>query len=321
MRLARTRFRRPAWLAGRLRLAALGLLGGCFTPPWTGGEPLKNPDRVIALQVAHEGTPPLTPVALAGGEAPSDGFFVDLPNAPVVIHFLPSGVPLTDRHLGFRRFARELAGLGFASLAFDYPGVGLSRSPQQPNKLAAFGRMAIARARELAPGRPLILRGTSLGSMVAASALAAEEDIAAAIWIAPVRPDTIVLRFARCAALWLPGTLMAPFFRGPGLASPWDVAGDSPSFVVASEGDPLLAERHLRGLLELAEHSGGGFQLLPPGNHLIPTRYSGCLAEGEATFLARHGGLGEGRLRSLLHARMRHIFHCLLYTSPSPRDS
>ncbi len=291
-----------------LGFAALSLLEGCFTPPVLGGERHEDPDRVIAQRLALEEGSPLVPVALAGDEAPPDGFFFDVPGAPVIVHFLASGVNLSDRDLGFPRFAKELAALGFASLAFDYPGIGLSRTPKQPNELAAFGRNVIARARDLAPGRPLIVRGTSLGSMVAASALATGEDIAAAVWVAPVRPDTINLRFARCAVLWLPGTLLAPFFRDPPLSSAWDYAGDQPSFVIASEGDPLLAKHHLTELLELAKRGGGGFRLLTPKTHLIPSHYSGCLAEGEATFLAQHGGLEEGQLRSSVFERMRQDF-------------
>lgn len=267
-------------------LAVVTIVPGCFAPPLIGGERIEEPQLAIEAHLASYPTDvPVRAVALAGAGAPPDGLFVDIPAGPLVVHFLPSGLSFVSQQFGFQRIATQLADLGIGSLVFDYPGVGLSRNSKHHEELREFADAAIRRARDLAPGRELVLRGTSLGSMVAASVLELHEDIAAVTWIAAVRPETVVLRFARCAAMWVPGTLLAPWFRRPQLASPWDVAGQYPGFFVASENDPLLADRHRESLTELVRKTGGRAEIVARGAHVIPSRYVGCLARGEADFL------------------------------------
>lgn len=299
------RRRRPLLLLLASTLASL--LGGCLTPPLLGGEKLDNPRDALDLHLIEypERVRP-RPVRLFDPASPPDGLFVDVPGGPLVVHFLPSGLSLLDEEATFERIATQLFDLGLGSLAFEYPGVGLSRAEKRPDELRSYAAAVIEKARELAPGRPIVVRGASLGSMVGASAATENEGPTAAVWIAPVRPSTIVARFSRCALTWIPGSLVAPWFRTPKVGDPEDAAGRMPTFVVASPGDPLLARRHLEELETRALANGGSRYHGPPDSHLITVRYTGCLAPGETAFYAElFGPIGldvEGAVRARLTA-------------------
>lgn len=269
-----------------LGIALAAQLAGCFTPPLLGGDRIEDPGLALEKHLSrYPGRLEVRALRFADPASPPDGVHVEVAGGPLVVHFLPSGLSLVDEETGFARIATQLADLGLGSLAFEYPGVGLSRANKRPDELRAFASAVLERARELAPGRPLIVRGTSLGSLVGASALESEPGIVGAVLIAPVRPSTVVPRFARAALWWLPGTLVAPFFRRPDLTDPLTVEDVAPLFVVASPGDPLLSEKEFVRLEEAAERSGGASHRTPPGLHVFPVRYSGCLAPGESSFL------------------------------------
>lgn len=87
------------------------------------------------------------------------------PGAPAVVFFHGNGENLeTMRRVGL---FDELARLGVAWLAVDYPGYGRSSGTPSEEGLQATGDAAVAWMRQHHPQRPLVLCGWSLGAATA----------------------------------------------------------------------------------------------------------------------------------------------------------
>ncbi|MEZ6196874.1 MAG: alpha/beta hydrolase [Planctomycetota bacterium] len=164
----------------------------------------------------------------------------------VVLHLLPRDMSLTDglRGLGgFRETLEALAAEGFASVVFDYRGVGASAGEVDATALEADAR-AMWRALDSRPDATagtVILRGCSLGSL-AASSILAEARPDAVVLAAPVDVDSLKGNaLARELGGFL-GAVASPFFRAPDLPTLSEslerFAG--PTLVLLGEDDELL---------------------------------------------------------------------------------
>ena len=121
-------------LAGAL-LAGVCALCGCIVPPviapsgdpgWTldsGRSSYPEDASIVEVPGAAESEP-----TLRGLYVPADE------GAPLVVHFAESGGSI-PQSLHTRGQYRQLAELGFASLAVDYRGVGLSDGERSPTCL------------------------------------------------------------------------------------------------------------------------------------------------------------------------------------------
>ena len=240
-------------------------LSSCFTPPvvglahnerWT-LESSDYPKDARLVEIArggsHDGEPAAAPT-LRGLFIPSDE------GAPVVVHFAESSASLTRS-----RFARvqyhALAELGFASLAVDYRGVGLSDGEPSPRKLGEDALAIWEAGLDLVDGdvERLIVRGASLGTVATASLLAQGIEPAACIAFSPVRPSTVarLYGYARFwnAAVWL----VAPLVRSFSSADPleWFTKPGIPRLVVIRADDELLGRRDFERMKRGVEASGG----------------------------------------------------------------
>lgn len=85
-------------------------------------------------------------------------------------------------------FARAAIAVGFAALVFDQRGHGESEGRLDARALSDVVAMAGLLRRELAPGAPIAVRGSSLGGYLALRA-AAPSRAAAVVAISPASPD------------------------------------------------------------------------------------------------------------------------------------
>jgi hypothetical protein len=86
---------------------------------------------------------------------------------------LAHGAGAGMRHRFMEAIAGALAARGVATLRYQFPYLELgSRRPDPPGVLEATVRAAVAKARELAPGLPLVAGGKSLGGRMTSNAMA-----------------------------------------------------------------------------------------------------------------------------------------------------
>jgi predicted alpha/beta-hydrolase family hydrolase len=91
-----------------------------------------------------------------------------------VLYVLAHGAGAGMRHRFMEAIAAALAKYGVASLRYQFPYVEAGgRRPDPPAVLEATVRAAVAAARELAPGLPLIAGGKSMGGRMTSRAAAA----------------------------------------------------------------------------------------------------------------------------------------------------
>jgi len=179
----------------------------------------------------------------------------------------PPELPALDAVDGLPRERNERAGsmqynlvaslraLGFSTLIVDYEGVGASGGERSPLNLRRDARAAWNEAVRRAGGDPrrVVLRGTSLGALAAATLLADGVEPAAVTLLAPVRAESVTENFARPGY----GDSVAAF-AGWFMRDPVDVdllatleALRVPLLVVVPADDFLLPEDE-RALLEEA---------------------------------------------------------------------
>lgn len=88
-------------------------------------------------------------------------------------YVLAHGAGAGMRHRFMESIAQALAERGIATLRYQFPYVEAgSRRPDPPGVLEATVRAAVAKARESAPGLPLIAGGKSLGGRMTSNAMA-----------------------------------------------------------------------------------------------------------------------------------------------------
>jgi predicted alpha/beta-hydrolase family hydrolase len=95
------------------------------------------------------------------------------PDNAWLLYVLAHGAGAGMRHRFMEEIAQALAGEGIATLRHQFPYVEAgSRRPDPPGVLEGTVRAAVARAREIASGLPVVAGGKSLGGRMTSSAAA-----------------------------------------------------------------------------------------------------------------------------------------------------
>ncbi|MBK7875647.1 MAG: alpha/beta hydrolase [Planctomycetes bacterium] len=273
--------RAPAFV---LALLLAGLDAGCLAPPV-----IVPPLRTLAVDPV-EGYPAGTrTVSLPAGEgALLCGLFVPAdPGAPVVLHLLESGASAGESS-GRSLLAEELADLGFASLIVDYTGVGLSTGERGAKHLERDARAAFDEAvrRAGAPER-VVLRGTSIGTLAAATLLRDGARPMAVVLVAPVRADTVVARAAESFHGTLAGWFAHLAFRR---VADVDLTAElarvrMPLFVAGSRRDEFVGEEHTARFERSVRAAGGTWFGPQDSGHITLAALGHRLLPGELDFL------------------------------------
>lgn len=233
-------------------------LGGCLTPPAilkASTLPLAQalalyPSETVVAQIPKPDGSSLTGFHVLAG-----------PDAPLVLNLSDSSGSPAGAGSDFGVLAGQLRELGFASLFIDYEGVGLSAGERSITNLPADAWAAWNAALALVGGDPsrVIVRGISIGTVAAAELLEAGARPRAMLWIAPVRPATVVPRFARkFHGFW--AWLAASLLYGPaGRPEPHEAIAASkvPVHVLGSKTDALLSPEENEELARAAQANGG----------------------------------------------------------------
>jgi len=295
-RRERSVWRRKPAIAGFGLLALALLLKGCFVPPVVleaGSRTLDLADfppgaeRVdlaaapgIMLRGVQIAGPPGAPVMLHLLESMASITDGSRPLWAISIHDDPAceagrvmslsqpeadGWPAESAAGGSmrlqHRWLSRLAPLGLSGLVVDYEGVGASDGERSPDTLRRDARAAWTRAVDLAGGdeHRVILRGTSLGTLAAATLLQDGAQPGAVILIDPVRAETVALNFA--AMTWNPALLFVArwFVRDAVDVDLIDVLDRVrvPLLVVQPRHDMLLLPDESEALRAAVERSGG----------------------------------------------------------------
>ncbi len=126
---------------------------------------------------------------LRGVYVPSD------PDSPVVLHLLESmgSVTYGTHHALGYPLLWQLRDRGFASLMVDYRGIGASEGWRSPRNVREDAQAMFAEALRRTGGRShrIVIRGTSFGTLAAASLLKHGARPRAVTLIAPVRAETV----------------------------------------------------------------------------------------------------------------------------------
>jgi alpha/beta superfamily hydrolase len=156
--------------------------------------------------------------------------------------------------------ADALAAAGFATLAFDWRGVGASagRPTGEPDAAVGDYLAALTMLRTRAPG-PVVLGGYSFGAAAAAHVAADAADVGGLILVAP------------------PVAVMGPAV----LSEP-----TTPTDVIAGDADDYAPAAQLRALA--ADRAGVHLALLPGCDHFFVDSPTEPLHEALAAAVARH---------------------------------
>lgn len=268
-------------------LVARLFLGGL--PP-----PALLPVASRPLDLAHDHFPPGTErveLALASGERLRGVFVPAGFGAPVVLHLYPAALSVAPSPFSLRGVFRDLVDQGFASLALDYRGIGESDGERSVTHLAEDARAMWDEAVRRAGGieEHVVIRGASLGVLAACSLLDGGAKPAAVSWIAPVRADTVVERFAetdlgRAAAL-LSRALYRPVIDVDVLAT--IRRRDAPLFVASPEDDFLLPAEDRVPLVAALGEAQADFDGTGPGHERLVYEALDALRDTERAWLRR----------------------------------
>lgn len=136
-----------------------------------------------------------------GGEHIEGVFVPAEEGAPVVLHYLPAEGSVTygTHDLRGHPVIWQLRDLGFASVMLDYRGVGASNGRRSPRNIPgdALAAWNVALARAGGDPQRVLVRAASLGTLAAAALFAMERRPRAAVFIAPVRAETVAQNWAR----------------------------------------------------------------------------------------------------------------------------
>ncbi len=265
--------------------AAVMWLAGCTVAP-------------LVTQVKPNGVSPLRSSGAAReiSVAADDGTVLrgllvesEVPNGFVVLHLLPSrtsidaGLPVGIGRLGPEPMIEAFAAQGFASLAFDYRGVGASDGRADASLLLDDGAAIWRRAVELADGCEgrVIIRACSLGALVATDLLAQGAKPAGVILFAPVSSKTVVRHAARHhrGPVFVP--LSTVFVRSPQTPPLEAVLASTsvPVLALLAADDPYLPRREAEQLRAVLDRSVHTARLLPLDHQTLVLRAWGLVIE------------------------------------------
>ncbi|HTF90197.1 MAG TPA: alpha/beta hydrolase [Planctomycetota bacterium] len=183
--------------------------------------------------------------------------------SPVVLHLLGSSHSVASLTLTTDFLFERLRSIGFASLALDYGGVGVSDGERDVRRLREDALAMWQEALRRADGDPkrVVLRCTSIGGIAAAELLDAGARPRAVIWIAPVSPRTAlhqaVARWAGVISATLVSWAFAPISRVEPIEA---LERARPAvLLIGSADDSFLDAEYLKRLREFATKSGSGF--------------------------------------------------------------
>ncbi len=252
-------------LLGLLGAGVSWALGGLVVPPLVVAPPTGN-WKSVALQypadrqeveITIPGNADGGGVVLSGLYTPSDE------GAPLVLHLAGSGISVRSAMSPWHRQDQlsDLAHLGFASLAVDYRGVGFSSGEVATRHLGDDALAMWEHALTLVNGDPsrIILRGCSMGTIAMAELLATGIRPGGVIAIAPVRAQTVAIRYGLA---WLPGPtawLTRPFLKdfAESDTSIELCRAPCPPLLIAHEDDELLSQGEYTALVEGMRAAGG----------------------------------------------------------------
>ncbi len=201
-------------------------------------------------------------LALASGEKLRGVFVPSDPGAPVVLHLLESSGSVGSPQIfhGGNAMLRELAELGFASLALDYRGIGASEGERSVAHLEEDARAMWSEAVRRAGGRDdlVIVRAISIGTIAASLELERGANPGAVVFIDPVRAETAVEHAADdrygFVAGWIASAKFRPIAKVDVVAAIGRIR--APLLAISPEHDKLLSRKErqlLRGAVELAK--------------------------------------------------------------------
>jgi hypothetical protein len=251
------------------------LLGSACTAPLVEDDGAAGPAVLDSLGDAQA-----VEIATPSGPVLRGAFLEAAPDAPVVLHLLPTGASTrTGVPGGVGRVALDgaleaLRQLGWSSLVVDYRGVGSSDGERSPRLLGEDGHAMWQEAVQRAGGAPerVVIRATSLGTLVAADLLLSEtlsEDQAAgALLFAPIDAATIVpnaarFRYGALAGWWAGWTHRSPDF--PEVVEAVASTGP-PMLIVLPAQDPYLPPEEAARVRETAAAAGQRVETLD-GEH------------------------------------------------------
>jgi len=261
----------PMALCAALIALSMMLITGCSAAPLVRPAPAGGPSayedmpyaRVLDVQTDDGVTlrglyvPPLS------DDTPAEQR--DLGNAPLVLHLLPSGlsiasgVPIGVGRIGLASTLNAFAAAGYASVVFDYRGMGRSDGVRNAGRLAVDGHAMWHEALRLADGQPerIVIRGASLGTLVAAQLLDDGVRPAGVILYTPLRAQSITRHAAR-ARFGPVGAIFSGLYRAPVRADLVHVVqrSDVPMLLVMPSTDEFISDPERNDLAAAAEAAG-----------------------------------------------------------------
>lgn len=244
----------------RLLAASLLLLGACMRPPilldpyafQEHNTHINYPPGHVIETIEVPG-PDGNPVALRGVYIPGD------PGAGIVVQFQETSISAASDHLGYETYAESMHDLGLHFLVIDYRGVGLSEGGRNGDLLSADGHRIVRHALSKVGGdkRKLVLRGTSLGTIVIAQLIDEGIRPAGAVMLLPVRSASAARRYAQ--EFYTPVEVLAAdlLMRPISESDPLDLMSRAPLplLVFSPAGDPLI---HLEDRRQLLDYQSRG---------------------------------------------------------------
>jgi len=282
--------------AGVVAIAVPVFLGGCVAPhvllptEGKGLDELGVGSRATDAHVADSCAGPAR-VVRVGADA----------RAPVVVVATDASMVSGSERLDLGLLAEQLCAAGFETLIVDYPARDGSTKRGFERLPASRQRAAANLVAGLAGERPVVVRGTSLGTTFVARLVEAGVDVRGAALVAPISPPRLVHAAAREILGFPLGDVAAWLHATPQLHAPVELT-ELPLHVVIARDDPFLSARDLERL----RTRGAPWTVVESEHgHEMTALLGRCLYPGEVEFLARSVGIESDALRRTLAAATR----------------